>query len=72
MWGTGLYSIVVLAATQQAVATKQVPKLFVPPLVIGGFVLSYMADMAYGTKMVRVRNEAEVIFLRSLLIRQCY
>jgi len=31
------------------------------PLVLGGFALTYLYDFAYGTKMIRVRKEAEHI-----------
>jgi len=57
MWGAGLYTLLAAAAAANWARTKQPPKMFVPPLVVGGFVLSYMCDMAYGNKMLRVANE---------------
>jgi hypothetical protein len=62
-WGLGLYALVGTGALVAAVKNRSLPHLLAPPLLIGGFVLSYMYDMAYGSKMLRVRNEAEHIFL---------
>ena len=44
--------------------------MFAPPVLIGGFLLSYLYDFAYGTKLIRIRKEAEHILEneRTLLI----
>ena len=47
-----------------------VPAAAMAPLLVGGFVLTYIGDMAYGDKLIRVRLEAEHILEneRELLI----
>lgn len=42
-------------------AGRPVPSVAVVPVVVGGFLLGNMADMAYGNKLARVTKEAEHI-----------
>jgi hypothetical protein len=60
-WGCGLFSILVAGAASETVKNKALPPVYIPPLVLGGFILSYLGDMAYGNKLTRVRQEAEHI-----------
>ena len=69
-WGCGLYSLVALGATAATAHAGAFPKVALVPLVVGGFALAYIGDTAYGTKLVRVRHEAEHILAneRELLV----
>jgi len=69
LWGSGLYALVVLGAGARAARGQFHPGLAVP-LVLGAFALGYVGDMAYGTKLIRVRQEAEHILEheRTLLV----
>uniref|UniRef100_A0A0G4I3V5 Uncharacterized protein n=1 Tax=Chromera velia CCMP2878 TaxID=1169474 RepID=A0A0G4I3V5_9ALVE len=60
MWFGGLYTFFIGAATGAAAAGKGHP-LMLAPVILGGFGLSNLADMAYGTKLTRVVKEAEHI-----------
>eukprot|EP00292_Cryptomonas_paramecium_P014746 CAMPEP_0113673958 /NCGR_PEP_ID=MMETSP0038_2-20120614/7140_1 /TAXON_ID=2898 /ORGANISM="Cryptomonas paramecium" /LENGTH=141 /DNA_ID=CAMNT_0000590461 /DNA_START=87 /DNA_END=512 /DNA_ORIENTATION=+ /assembly_acc=CAM_ASM_000170 len=60
-WGCGLYSLILCGATANLIKHRSLPPFIAGPLVLGGFGLSYLADMAYGTKMIRIRQEAEHI-----------
>ena len=72
-WGCGLYSFLVAGAAAQKIKHKILPPTFIPPLVVGGFILSYLGDMAYGNKLTRVRHEAEHILAeeRARLVPPC-
>eukprot|EP00656_Telonema_subtile_P008675 TRINITY_DN14050_c0_g1_i2.p2 TRINITY_DN14050_c0_g1~~TRINITY_DN14050_c0_g1_i2.p2 ORF type:complete len:159 (-),score=30.50 TRINITY_DN14050_c0_g1_i2:177-653(-) len=61
MWYGGLYTVVVSGITVAVLAKKPVPKLAAIPVVMGGFALTNVADMAYGSKLQRVVKEAEHI-----------
>merc|ERR1712216_923377 len=62
-WYGTLYGCIVSAVTLKAVVggPKSVPPIAAAPIVMGGFMLTNMYDVAYGNKMVRVRKEAENI-----------
>merc|ERR1711865_311863 len=60
-WFGGLYTTLVGAVTVAKVAGKPVPAPVLIPIVLGGFGLANIADMAYGTKLVRVTREVEHI-----------
>ncbi len=62
-WGCGLFSLLVVGAAADTIKRKALPPMYIPPLVVGGFVLSYIGDMAYGSKLTRVRQEAEHILV---------
>jgi hypothetical protein len=70
LWGSALYSLLVVGITGEAIKHKSVPRIAIPPLLMGGFVLTWLGDIAYGNKMVRVRHEAEFIqqFERNRLV----
>lgn len=59
-WYSGLYTAGVTGACVAGIAGK-LPKAAAIPIVMGGFMLTNMADMAYGNKLMRVQKEAEVI-----------
>eukprot|EP00038_Savillea_parva_P020437 m.31365 g.31365 ORF g.31365 m.31365 type:complete len:157 (-) comp4794_c0_seq1:63-533(-) len=59
-WYGGLYAAGMTGASFAAMAGK-LPKVAAVPAVVGGFMLANMADMAYGTKLMRVQREAENI-----------
>jgi len=60
-WGAGFYSILVLAAAGATHKQKAFPKMMGAPLLVLGTILAYNYDFAYGTKLIRVRQEAEHI-----------
>jgi hypothetical protein len=60
--GGSLYGLLVTGAIARTLHDKKFPAIFAPPLVIGGFALAFLYDMAYGSKMIRVRNEAAWIY----------
>uniref|UniRef100_A0A7S1UDC7 Plasminogen receptor (KT) n=1 Tax=Phaeomonas parva TaxID=124430 RepID=A0A7S1UDC7_9STRA len=60
-WFGGLYSAFAGAVTLRALTGGRLPGIVGVPLVMGGFGLANLADMVYGTKLVRVRKEAERI-----------
>jgi len=57
IWGSGLYVSYLTGLVSVVLSGRSVPKVAGVPLVMGGFVLAYIADAAYGTKMIRVRKE---------------
>ena len=61
MWGSALYGVVVLAAAGATARTGKFPGPMSVPLVLGAFGLGYIGDLAYGDKLIRVRQEAEHI-----------
>ena len=68
-WGSALYALVLLGAGAAAARGKFHPAT-AAPVVLGGFALAYVGDMAYGNKLIRVRQEAEHIVQseRTLLV----
>mmetsp|Transcript_10639 Transcript_10639/g.25450 ORF Transcript_10639/g.25450 Transcript_10639/m.25450 type:complete len:122 (+) Transcript_10639:338-703(+) len=58
-WYGGFYSVAFVGLVSRASATKN--KAWAMPLVPLSFVLAYQLDMAYYTKLDRVRAEAEHI-----------
>ena len=61
MWFGSLYTAFVGGATVSKAVGKPVPGIAAVPVVLGGFALANMADMAYGNKISRVVKEAEYI-----------
>mmetsp|Transcript_6137 Transcript_6137/g.15688 ORF Transcript_6137/g.15688 Transcript_6137/m.15688 type:complete len:164 (-) Transcript_6137:1663-2154(-) len=59
-WYGGLYTIGCTGATIAGIAGK-LPKVAMVPIVVGGFMITNMADLAYGNKLLRVQREAERI-----------
>jgi hypothetical protein len=53
--------MLLFAATAATIEKKAFPKPLAIPIVLGGFALGYLYDFAYGSKMLRVRQEAEYI-----------
>ena len=60
-WGSGLYSFLVAVTLLATMKEKKFPKPLAVPLVLGGFVLTYLHDLGYGDKMIRIRKESEFI-----------
>ena len=60
-WLAGVYSFLVLGVTAATIKEKKFPKVAAVPLFVMGVVMAYNYDFAYGTKMHRVRLEAEHI-----------
>mmetsp|Transcript_28850 Transcript_28850/g.40232 ORF Transcript_28850/g.40232 Transcript_28850/m.40232 type:complete len:154 (-) Transcript_28850:137-598(-) len=58
-WYGGLYAAFITGVTTAKIAGKSIPPVVAAPIVMGGFMLSNMADMAYGTKLQRIVKEAE-------------
>ena len=56
-----VYSVFASGIMIRAATGASVPGIAGVPLIGGGIALSNLFDMAYGTKMVRVRREAEAI-----------
>jgi len=63
MWFGSLYACVVTGATVGVIARRPVPPVVAVPIVMGGFALTNMFDMAYGNKLQRVVAEAESIMI---------
>mmetsp|Transcript_26207 Transcript_26207/g.53265 ORF Transcript_26207/g.53265 Transcript_26207/m.53265 type:complete len:137 (-) Transcript_26207:258-668(-) len=61
MWFGGLYTVFLTGLGVGAIARKPIPPAVGVPVILGGFGLANMADMAYGTKLARVVKEAEHI-----------
>eukprot|EP00293_Proteomonas_sulcata_P019220 CAMPEP_0184314160 /NCGR_PEP_ID=MMETSP1049-20130417/71759_1 /TAXON_ID=77928 /ORGANISM="Proteomonas sulcata, Strain CCMP704" /LENGTH=117 /DNA_ID=CAMNT_0026631937 /DNA_START=39 /DNA_END=392 /DNA_ORIENTATION=+ len=61
MWFGSLYGTFLTGVTGAALRGKKLPEIVAVPLVLGGFGLINLADMAYGTKLTRVVKEAEHI-----------
>lgn len=60
-WGSVFYGVLCTGVAAATLERKAFPRLALPPLLIGGGVLAFIYDGAYGTKMARVRLEAEHI-----------
>lgn len=60
-WYGGLYSALLTGITVAKLGGKKVPGAAGIPVVVGGFMLCNMADLAYGNKLQRVIKEAEHI-----------
>ena len=56
-WMATPYSILVLGVLGRTIAKKPVPGAALIPVVIGGVVLGYQIDFAYGTKADRVHDQ---------------
>ena len=61
LWGSGLYSFLVFGLSMNYAHHRTFPKVAAIPLTIGGFMLSWIGDTAYGNKLTRVRKESEKI-----------
>ena len=61
MWFSGLYSLYLLSLSVAILSRRNVPKVAGIPILIGGFGLLNMYDLAYGSKLSRVIKEAEYI-----------
>jgi hypothetical protein len=60
-WGAGVWLTILTGSTIATVKQGAFPKPAAIPLFFGGVVLANMTDMAYGTKLKRVVQEAEYI-----------
>eukprot|EP00471_Norrisiella_sphaerica_P006128 CAMPEP_0184489918 /NCGR_PEP_ID=MMETSP0113_2-20130426/16658_1 /TAXON_ID=91329 /ORGANISM="Norrisiella sphaerica, Strain BC52" /LENGTH=163 /DNA_ID=CAMNT_0026873577 /DNA_START=52 /DNA_END=543 /DNA_ORIENTATION=+ len=60
-WYGGLYSAFLSGVGVAKITGKPVPPVAAIPVVVGGFMLANMTDMAYGTKLQRVVKEAEYL-----------
>eukprot|EP00470_Lotharella_oceanica_P002142 CAMPEP_0170170126 /NCGR_PEP_ID=MMETSP0040_2-20121228/3081_1 /TAXON_ID=641309 /ORGANISM="Lotharella oceanica, Strain CCMP622" /LENGTH=165 /DNA_ID=CAMNT_0010409303 /DNA_START=20 /DNA_END=517 /DNA_ORIENTATION=- len=58
-WYGGLYATFITGVSLAKISGKPVPAIAAVPAVIGGFMLTNMYDMAYGTKLQRIVKEAE-------------
>jgi hypothetical protein len=59
-WWGGLYAALAPPVIFAALSGKT-PKRILAPVILGGFSLANMYDMAYGNKLVRITQEAELI-----------
>ncbi|WP_411027505.1 plasminogen receptor (KT), partial [Salmonella sp. s54925] len=59
LWWGSFYAVASFGAVMGFLKTKK--PVFLGPLVPLTFIVGYQADLAYGTKLTRIRDEAENI-----------
>ena len=61
MWYGSLYSVFATGVLSAKLAGKALPPVLAVPIVMGGFGLANLTDLAYGNKLCRIVKEAEHI-----------
>jgi len=65
VWEVGLYGLLVTGVSAATIKRGHFPVPAIFPLVLMPYAISYQADLAYGTKLERIKAEADRILVRA-------